>query len=85
MTDKVYMMLCFLMAIGSLSINMWGGWAGKTYDKTKNKKRLGFWLRFFGKAETKENYLKMLRVTSAFGILVVMILMIICLYRWDES
>lgn len=75
--EIILLLAFYLICVFVWSMNIWGGWAEKTYDKYKDKKYYWFWLRLFKIEETNENCIKFLKFTSILGIILMSLMIVI--------
>jgi hypothetical protein len=50
------------------SLNIWGGWAEKMYERWKDENYIWYWLRALDKPINKENCIKFIKSTSWLGL-----------------
>jgi|APIni6443716594_1056825.scaffolds.fasta_scaffold1434396_1 hypothetical protein len=70
---KIVMILFWLLVCGLWGMNIWGGWAERTYEKTKDGSMTWYWLRLLHIERTERNCIFFIKSISAFGILLLTI------------
>jgi len=70
-----------LVAIIAWAMNIWGGWAEKTYERTKDSTTAWYWLRRFRIPTTRDNCIRFMKITSAGGIGVLVMFWVVGLTR----
>ena len=77
--------LVSLVAIFAWAMNIWGGWAEKTYERAKNSTVAWYWLRKFNIETTPENCIRFLKITSAGGLAIILLFWFVGLTRLFTS
>jgi len=68
-TSKVIALIFWLVASGLWSMNIWGGWAERFYEKQKNNYWTWYWLRLFKIELTERNCILFIKGISLAGII----------------
>jgi hypothetical protein len=79
-TAKVIVLIFYAGCIFAWSMNIWGDWAEKVYEKKRAGEITWFWLSVFGIDKTRENCTRFLKgvswagiILSTFGVLLILL------------
>jgi len=68
-TDNIIVIVFWIICVGCFSMSIWGRWADKLYEKTKDNKWTWFWLHEFNVPTTRENCIRFVKGVSIFGLI----------------
>lgn len=64
MIEKILISVYCIVVIGIFSMNIWGNRANIWYENYKDFRPMWFWFRVFKIPQTKENFIKFVKIIS---------------------
>lgn len=80
-TEKIIILIFWLVASGLWSMSIWGGWAEKVYEKKKGDYWIWYWLRIFHIELTKRSCIAFIKGISMMGIIIITLGTLVVLLR----